>query len=484
MRPARALIDLAALRHNYHLARRLHGGRALAVVKANAYGHGAVRCAQALADEADGFAVAFLDEALELRAAGIQQPILLLEGVFAAEELADVARHGLWTAVHHEAQIEMIERTALAAPVHVWLKINSGMNRAGFLPAAVDGAWQRLRASGKVADITLMTHFARADEPQVITTEAQVSRFDAATAHLPVARSLANSGAILGWPQARRDWARPGILLYGADPMPDEGHGLWTAVHHEAQIEMIERTALAAPIHVWLKINSGMNRAGFLPAAVDGAWQRLRATGTVADITLMTHFARADEPQVITTEAQVIRFDAATAHLPGARSLANSGAILGWPQARRDWARPSILLYGADPMPDEGHGLQPVMTLESAVMAVREIAAGEALGYGARFIAERDTRVGLVAMGYADGYPRGVADGTPVAVDGLPTRIIGRVSMDMLTVDLTDLPDAGIGSGVELWGRQVPVNRVARAAGTIAYELLCNVKRVRFSYSG
>ena len=353
MRPARALIDLAALRHNYHLARQLHGGRALAVVKANAYGHGAVRCAQALADEADGFAVAFLDEALELRAAGIQQPILLLEGVFAAEELADVARHGLWTAVHHEAQIEMIERTALAAPVHVWLKINSGMNRAGFLPAAVGGAWQRLRASGKVADITLMTHFARADEPQVITTEAQVSRFDAATAHLP-----------------------------------------------------------------------------------------------------------------------------------GARSLANSGAILGWPQARRDWARPGILLYGADPMPDEGHGLQPVMTLESAVMAVREIAAGEALGYGARFVAERDTRVGLVAMGYADGYPRGVADGTPVAVDGLPTRIIGRVSMDMLTVDLTDLPDAGIGSGVELWGRQVPVNRVARAAGTIAYELLCNVKRVRFSYSG
>src|SRR5690606_33179403 len=254
--------------------------------------------------------------------------------------------------------------------------------------------------------------------------------------------------------------------------------------HHEAQIEMIERTALAAPVHVWLKINSGMNRAGFLPAAVGGAWQRLRASGKVADITLMTHFARADEPQVITTEAQVIRFDAATAHLPGARSLANSGAILGWPQARRDWARPGILLYGADPMPDEGHGLQPVMTLESAVMGVREIAAGEALGYGARFVAERDTRVGLVAMGYADGYPRGVADGTPVAVDGLPTRIIGRVSMDMLTVDLTDLPDAGIGSGVELWGRQVPVNRVARAAGTIAYELLCNVKRVRFSDSG
>ena len=164
MRPARALIDLAALRHNYRLARQLHGGRALAVVKANAYGHGAVRCAQALAGEADGFAVAFLEEALELRAAGLQQPILLLEGVFAAEELAEVAHHRLWIVVHHEAQIEMLERTPLAAPVHVWLKINSGMNRAGFLPAAVETVWQRLRASGKVADITLMTHFARSDE--------------------------------------------------------------------------------------------------------------------------------------------------------------------------------------------------------------------------------------------------------------------------------------------------------------------------------
>ena len=352
MRPARALIDLAALRHNYRLARRLHGGRALAVVKANAYGHGAVRCAQALAQEADGFAVAFLEEALELRAAGLQHPILLLEGVFSMAELGEVMRHGLWIVVHHEAQIEMLERAAPTAAVNVWLKINSGMNRAGFLPAAATHAWERLRATGKVADITLMTHFARADEPQVITTAEQVARFDAATARLP-----------------------------------------------------------------------------------------------------------------------------------GARSLANSGGILGWPAARRDWARPGILLYGADPMPEQPHGLEPVMTLESAVMAVREIAAGEPLGYGGRFVAERPTRVGLVAMGYADGYPRAVPDGTPVAIDEEPARIIGRVSMDMLTVDLTGLPDAGIGSRVELWGRRVPVNRVAQAAGTIAYELLCNVKRVRLSYS-
>jgi len=351
MRPARALIDLDALRHNYRLARSRHGGRALAVVKANAYGHGAVRCARALADEADGFAVACLEEALELRAAGIDRPILLLEGVFEASELAAVERHGLWMVVHHAAQIRMIELAQPSQPYTVWLKVNSGMNRAGFAPAAVAAAWQRLHACGKVADITLMTHFARADEPQVSSTATQIARFDAATANLPGARSLANSAAVLGWPDAHRDWARPGILLYGADPMP----------------------------------------------------------------------------------------------------AANNG-------------------------------LRPVMTLDSQVMAVRELAVGEPLGYGARFHAERPTRVGLVAMGYADGYPRSAPDGTPVSVDGQPTRLIGRVSMDMLTVDLTDLPQADLGSRVELWGREVSVNEVAQRAGTIAYELLCNVKRVRFEY--
>ncbi len=352
MRPACAQIDLAALRHNYRLARQRHGNRAFAVVKANAYGHGAVRCAQALSADADGFAVAFVDEALELRAAGIEAPILILEGVFDAAELVEVERHALWPVVHHDAQLRMIETAA---------------------------------------------------------------------------------------PPAR-------------------------------------------PFQVWLKVNSGMNRAGFLPAAVHAAWQRLRASGRVGEIGFISHFARADEPHVITTREQAEAFDAATRDLPGPRSLANSGAILGWPATHRDWGRPGILLYGADPMPGEGNGLQPVMSLQSAVMAVRELAPGAPLGYGARFVAERPTRVGLVAMGYADGYPRTVPDGTPVAVDGRLTRLIGRVSMDMLTVDLTDLPDAGIGSAVELWGRQVAVNRIAAAAGTIAYELLCNVKRVRFAY--
>src|SRR5690606_28062262 len=170
MRPARALIDLAAFRHNYRLARRLHGGRALAVIKANAYGHGAVRCAQALGAEADGFAVAFLEEALALRAAGVTAPTLLLEGVFEADELAEVVHHGLWIVVHDDAQLRMIETTPLARPLQVWLKVNSGMNRAGFVGEAVAAAWHRLQASGRVAGITLMTHLARADEPPVITT--------------------------------------------------------------------------------------------------------------------------------------------------------------------------------------------------------------------------------------------------------------------------------------------------------------------------
>lgn len=352
MRPARALIDLDALRHNYRLARGRHGARALAVIKANAYGHGAVPCARALA-EADGFAVAFLDEAMVLRDAGITQPILLLEGVFSSDELLRAAAFDLWPVVHHAGQIEMIEAADLPHPVHVWLKINSGMNRAGFEPPDARAAWQRLQDSDRVAGITFMTHLARADEPQVISTPRQVADFEAAIAGLP-----------------------------------------------------------------------------------------------------------------------------------GARSLSNSAGILGWPQAHADWGRAGILLYGADPMPGEANGLRAVMTLQSEVLSVRELPAGAAVGYGARFVAPAPMRIGLVAMGYADGYPRSAPDGTPVAVDGVASRLVGRVSMDMLTVDLSGVPDAGPGSVVELWGARVPVNRVAEGAGTIAYELLCNVKRVRFEYSG
>ncbi|MDR0781947.1 MAG: alanine racemase [Pseudomonadales bacterium] len=353
-RPSCARIDLGALRHNYAYAKALHGGRALAVIKANGYGHGAVPCAMALAAMADGYAVACLEEALTLRAAGVAAPILLLEGVFEADELELVHAHDLWVVVHHQAQLRMIEASRTGG-LSVWLKVDSGMHRAGFAPLDAAAAHERLLASGKVADIVLMTHFARADEREEAATTCQIAEFDAATANLPGARSLCNSAGLLAWPAARRDWARPGIMLYGANPL-------------------------------------------------------------------------------------------------------------------------------AGPLLEPNHSLKPVMTLESHVFAVRTLRPGDALGYGGCFVARQPTRVGLVAVGYADGYPRSAPSGTPVAIEGRLSQVLGRVSMDMLTVDLTALPDAGSGSRVELWGAQVDVNQVAAAAGTIAYELLCNVKRVPLVY--
>ncbi|MCL2644776.1 MAG: alanine racemase, partial [Betaproteobacteria bacterium] len=195
MRPARALIDLDALRHNYLVARHLHKGRVLAVIKANAYGHGAIACGQALSRSADGFAVAFLEEALALRASGIKSPILLLEGVLDPAELLEAVHHELWPVIHHPAQVEMIEKTDLPAPIRVWLKINSGMNRAGFPPADVRRAWRQIMTSGKVDECGFMSHFACADEPGCDTTAQQIRIFDEATRTLPGARSLANSAA-------------------------------------------------------------------------------------------------------------------------------------------------------------------------------------------------------------------------------------------------------------------------------------------------
>jgi alanine racemase len=215
---------------------------------------------------------------------------------------------------------------------------------------------------------------------------------------------------------------------------------------------------------------------------VQAAYHRIKNCAAVASMTLMTHFARSDEPDNDATARQIVAFDRATEGLAGDRSLCNSGGVLAWPHARRDWARAGIMMYGADPMPEAVSNLTPVMTLKSEIFAVRNIAVGEPIGYGAKFIASRPTRVGLVAIGYADGYPRSAPNGTPVSVDGRLTQLIGRVSMDMLTVDLTDLPEARIGSNVELWGKQIDINQVAQLAGTISYELLCNVKRVTKIY--
>ncbi|PSS48572.1 alanine racemase [Pseudomonas sp. BBP2017] len=356
MRPARALIDLQALRHNYQLARELTGAKALAVIKADAYGHGAVRCALALEQQADGFAVACIEEALELRVAGIKAPVLLLEGFFEASELQLIVQHDLWCVVHSLWQLEAIEQAQLNKPITVWLKLDSGMHRVGLHAKDYQAAYQRLLASGKVARIVLMSHFARADELDSAASNEQLAVFQSARQGLSAEISLRNSPAVLGWPNMPSDWVRPGLMLYGATPF--------------------------------------------------------------------------EVPQA------------------------------------------------------EAARLQPVMTVQSRVISVRELPAGEPVGYGAKFISPRPTRVGVVAMGYADGYPRQAPNGTPVLVAGKRTQLIGRVSMDMLCIDLTDVPEAGLGSPVELWGKNVLASEVAMHAGNIPYQIFCNLKRVPLDYSG
>ena len=356
MRPARALIDLQALRHNYQLAREVTGAKALAVIKADAYGHGAVRCAQALEAQADGFAVACIEEALQLRAAGIGAPILLLEGFFEADELPLIVEHDFWCVVHSLWQLDAIEHAKLTNPIHVWLKLDSGMHRVGLHPSDYKAAYQRLQASANVSKIVLMSHFARADELGCTRSEEQLAVFQAARADLSAEVSLRNSPSVLGWPTMPSDWVRPGLMLYGTTPF-EHAHAL----------------------------------------------------------------------------------------------------------ASR---------------------LQPVMTLESKVICVRELPAGEPVGYGARFITPTPMRIGVVAMGYADGYPRQAPTGTPVLVAGQRSQLLGRVSMDMLCIDLTNVPQAGLGSTVELWGKNILASEVAEKAETIPYQIFCNLKRVPRLYSG
>lgn len=350
-RPACFHIDLQALRHNHRLLKSRHGGQLLAVLKADAYGHGALACAQALADEADGFAVAFVEEALALRAHGIAQPILVLEGAFDAADLVRAQAQGLWLVVHTHAQLQALE--ALRPP-------------------------------------------------------------------------------------------------------------------HQAG---------ARPLAIWLKVDTGMGRLGFAADELRAAYARLQACATVGHTVLMTHLAQADEPHSVTTLMQLARFDQATQGIDAPCSIANSAGILAWAPARRDWGRAGLALYGVHPMPAGGAGLRPVMRACSRVFAQRWLAEGDALGYGASFVATRPTRIGLVAFGYADGYPRSAPAGTPLEVGGVRVPLVGRVSMDMLTVDLTEHPQLGPGADVQLWGGLVGVDEVARAVGTIPYEVLCHAQR-------
>jgi len=284
----------------------------------------------------------------------------------------------------------------------------------------------------------------------------------------------------------------PIILLEGffesAELAEIAARGLHTVVHHEWQLAALEAARLPAPLTVILKIDSGMHRLGFAPSEAAAVHRRLAACPAVAQIQLMTHLACAEERDNPATMAQIDCFAAATAGLAGARSIANSAAILQWPASHGDWVRPGIMLYGVSPFADsvgQGEGLAPVMTLRSRLISVRQCRRGDAIGYGGIWRCPEDMPLGVVAAGYGDGYPRSAACGTPVLVNGRRAPLVGRVSMDMLCVDLRGQPGAAVGDEVVLWGAGLPVEEVARSAGTIAYELLCGItRRVRFVAQG
>lgn len=346
-RPIRASFDLSALKHNLGVARQhAAGARILAVIKANAYGHGVLRAAGALA-AADGFALLELEDAVRLRDAGYRHPILLLEGFFSESELDPILRNRLSVVLHSREQLDMLGSLGGDRKLDVFVKFNTGMNRLGFPAEAAADILRQLDALPCVGEKVLATHFS--DAEGVSGIDFQIRTFEERVARPGFKRSLANSATLLRFPEARDDWVRPGIMLYGASPLDD-------------------RSA-------------------------------------------------------------------------------------------------------------QGLDLKPVMTLTSRIISVQELKKGDTVGYGSLFMADRRMRIGVVACGYADGYPRHAWNGTPVLVDGVRVQMAGRVSMDMLSVDLTEVPHAGVGSPVTLWGAGLPVEEVAAAAGPVSYELLCALAR-------
>lgn len=364
-RPAKATINVAALHHNCALAKRLAPqAHNLAIVKANAYGHGLVEVAQQLVGEVEAFGVTCTEEAVALRESGISLPILLLEGCFAADEWPLVERYKLWVTVGNQYQLDALLAAKLNEAVNVWLKMDTGMHRLGFAPSELTAAYQQLLDSDNVAKkLVFMSHLACGDELNSPKTEQQLTVFNRAVAQL---------------------------------------------------------AALA--------------------------------------------------------EARGYDYET---------SLANSAGLMAWPGARRHWNRPGYMLYGGMPFsePNGDFGtLKPVMTLTTAVIALRSIDTGECVGYGANWCATRPSVIATIAMGYADGYPRVVNANTPVIIDGQRAPIVGNVSMDMITIDVTDLDAVAIGDEVMLWGEGLSIDEVARCANTIGYELIARmpsrVKRI------
>jgi alanine racemase len=303
----------------------------------------------------------------------------------------------------------------------------------------------------------------------------------------------ADGFALLDLQEAERvralGWRGPILLLEGVFEPRDlelcSRLGLWHTVHCDEQIDWLAAHKTQVPHRVFLKMNSGMNRLGFGPQRLRSAWSRLDALPQVEEISLMTHFSDADGPRGI--GHQLHAFVEATRDLPGERSLSNSAASLRFsrdPQVRGDWIRPGIAVYGSAPdfpQHDSAHwNLRPTMTLATRVIGVQQLQPGDTVGYGSSFTADAPLRIGVVACGYADGYPRHAEHGTPVLVDGIRTTLVGRVSMDMMAVDLSPVANARVGSKVTLWGDGLPIDEVAHAAGTIGYELMCAVApRVR-----
>jgi alanine racemase len=301
----------------------------------------------------------------------------------------------------------------------------------------------------------------------------------------------ADGFALLDLQEAERvralGWRGPILLLEGAFEARDlelcSRLDLWHTVHCEEQIDMLSMHKTGQPHRVFLKMNSGMNRLGFTPQRYRAAWTRLSALPQVDEISLMTHFSDSDGPRGIAHQVEV--FAKTTADLPGERTLSNSAASLRFGAdagVRADWIRPGIAVYGSAPDYPENDAahweLQPTMTLRTRIIGVQQLQPGDTVGYGSSFTADAPLRIGVVACGYADGYPRHCTTGTPVLVNGVRTRLVGRVSMDMITVDLTPVPEAGIGTEATMWGvaghgAVLSIDEVARAAGTVGYELMC-----------
>lgn len=349
-RPTFVHINQTALRYNAQRVRSVAPGKKIiAMVKANAYGHGLNTIAETLHDSVDAFGVACLSEAMRIRNAGVQTPVLLMQGFFSDDELSVAVDQNFHVVIHSENQLQRFLQAKLTKPLAVWLKINTGMNRLGVPTEAVQAAYAALSACSHVKPLRLMTHFANADDPADPSTQQQFDRFTRVTKKYSDETSLGNSATILAWPDFAGDWVRPGIMLFGVSPL-------------------------------------------------------IKHTG-------------------------------------------------------------------------QDHDLKPVMTLRSRLMSIQAAQKGDRIGYGGVWTCPNAMKIGIVAIGYGDGYPRHAPSGTPVLVNGQRVPLVGRVSMDMLAVDLSGIPAAKVGDSVTLWGDGLPVEVIAEQAGTIAYELLCSLTR-------